>query len=214
MSAHDATGPGPARARRDATRVRRSGRRGPATLVGLVTGLGALVVAADLVAVATVGARPVAALGGLTPVDPVRAGSTLATLPGDGLAAAVTAAALAVAGLVLLALAVLPGGRRRRVLAPEGVAPVVADTGVLADALGEVAHRAAGLPADQVSVRLRRRRADVEVRPLNGVPVPVAEVGAALAPAVDRWGLRAGRRAGGRPLPARVVAARRGTVAS
>lgn len=202
---------------REAARVRRSGRRGAAALTGLVAGLGLVAVAADLAVVAARGSGAVAAsvpvVGGLRPVDPAAAGRALAGLPASAVPAWTTAGLLALAGLALLALAVRPGGSRRRVLAP-ATGPVVADRGVVADALAEVAARAARLPGSQVSVRLRRRAADVVVRPLNGAPVPVAQVEQALAPAIEQWGLVRSRAGGGRPLPVRVAVAEHGTVAS
>ena len=202
---------------RAAARVRRSGRRGAAAVTGLVAGLGLALVAADLAVVAARGTGtlpasvPVAV--GLRPVDPAAAGRALADLPSSA-AAWPAAVLLGLVGLGLLGLALRPGGGRRRVLAPV-TGPVVADRGVVADALAEVAARAARLPGDQVSVRLRRGSADVVVRPLNGAPVPVEQVERSLAPAVERWGLVRSRAArGGRPLPVRVQVAERGTVAS
>jgi hypothetical protein len=198
--------------------VRRSGRRGAAVVVGLVAAVGLAAVAADLVVVATrgTGALPgsVPVVGGLRPVDPADAGSWLAELPSRPVAAWPAVAVLTVLGAVLLHLGVRAGGRRRRVLSPAS-GPVVVDRGVVADALGEVAQRAARLPAEQVTVTLRRRSAAVGLRPLNGARVPVDAVEAALPPVVERWGLTRGRTGrAGRPLPVRVAVADRGTVAS
>ena len=97
--------------------------------------------------------------------------------------AGVVAAVLAVLGVVLLVLAVAPGGRGRRVLVDDRIVIIVDDT-VLAGALSRSAAAAAHVPASQVTTALGRRAARTTISPLSGFPVPRDRVVAAVDAAV------------------------------
>ncbi|MFF2050563.1 DUF6286 domain-containing protein [Leifsonia sp. NPDC058194] len=90
----------------------------------------------------------------------------------DASAASVIAVAVAagLVGVVLLAIALLPGRRARRPLHAEH-AIVVADDTMLASALARTAARTAAVSADAVSVSLGRRTATVRIVPVSGTRV-------------------------------------------
>ncbi|WP_119695727.1 hypothetical protein [Microbacterium halotolerans] len=83
------------------------------------------------------------------------------------LAAGATAA---IAGAVLIALAVLPGRRARRGTRGERIALLVDDS-VLADAVADAVAAAARLPRPRVSVTAARRKLHVWLTPTSGVDV-------------------------------------------
>lgn len=105
--------------------------------------------------------------------------------------------------LALLVLAVLPGRRPRRGRVDER-AGVLVDDGVLADAIADAVAAACGVRAAQVSVRVRRRAADVRITPTSGSPAD-REVAALAVTRVTR--------AAGFPLRPRVRIERAGVVA-
>ncbi|WP_295011773.1 hypothetical protein [uncultured Microbacterium sp.] len=78
------------------------------------------------------------------------------------------AVVLALVGLGLLLLAVVPGRRARRGQLRQGFA-VVMDDGIVADALAGAVSSRCALPPEHVSVVLGRRRARVHLRPVSGV---------------------------------------------
>jgi hypothetical protein len=78
--------------------------------------------------------------------------------------------ALAVVGVLLLLIAILPSRRARHAVANERMA-VVVDDGILAGALARIARRTAGLASDRVHVDVSRRRARVVLTPTSGMPV-------------------------------------------
>jgi len=101
-------------------------------------------------------------------------------------------AALAVA-VVLLALALLPGGRARRARTTDRVALVV-DDGMLADAVADAVAAESGLDRRQVSVTLGRRSAIVRITPTSGVPVRAAAAARAADDAIAALGFTASAR--------------------
>ncbi|WP_226531989.1 DUF6286 domain-containing protein [Microbacterium paraoxydans] len=96
----------------------------------------------------------------------------------DALAAGATAqaaplasgAVLVLLAFVLLALAVLPGRRRRRARTTERTALLV-DDGVIADSVAEAVARRAGVDRARVAVTVGRRDVTVRITPTSGVPV-------------------------------------------
>jgi len=80
---------------------------------------------------------------------------------------------LAVLGLIVLVLGIVPGRKARRQLASERTAVVVDDT-VIANAIADRVSSAAGADRGRVKVTVGRRRADVRIVPTSGVPVSMA----------------------------------------
>lgn len=83
------------------------------------------------------------------------------------------AAALAVIGIVFLALALLPGSRGRHEI-PNPRLAVVVDDGVLAGAIGGVAQRASGVAPSRVLTSVSKRRGAITITPTSGVPLDSA----------------------------------------
>lgn len=79
-------------------------------------------------------------------------------------------AVLAVLEIWCLVLALTPGGRARRELADERAVFVI-DDDVMAGGISRAAARDAGVPREQVTTTVGRRRAVVRVRPSTGFPV-------------------------------------------
>ena len=102
--------------------------------------------------------------------------------------AAAGVAALAV-GAILVAVAVTPGRRPRRVL-QSARAAVVVDDKVVARALAKAAAAATGLPRDQVEVVMGRSRAKVTLASIAGVAVDRGAVARAVVGAGAPYGLR------------------------
>ncbi|MET3176565.1 UNVERIFIED_ORG: hypothetical protein ABIB52_004440 [Arthrobacter sp. UYCu721] len=123
-------------------------------------------------------ASPPAILGWLT-------GLPAATLPAGMIAGG---AALALAGLVLVLLALRPGTRGRHTM-PGGSGAVVVDDDVIATAIARTARHAARLVPEQVTARVSRRRLEVLIHPTSGVPVDGAAVRAAVESELDRYAL-------------------------
>ena len=114
-------------------------------------------------------------------IDPESAARAVAALPegtNRGLLGLV-GAVVAMAGLVLIGLAVRQGRRGRRSLPGERIA-VVIDDEVLASALAVRARAAAVVRREQVTVVLSEREAVVNVRPTSGIPVRAEDVLAAV----------------------------------
>jgi hypothetical protein len=122
-----------------------------------------------------------AALSALGRAPLLLAPADLASAVGEAQPWSITAAALlAVTGVVLLALAVLPGSRARRELADER-ALIVIDDDVLASGLSRAAASRAGISVAQVRTAVSRRRAAVRVRPSSGFAVDAAATSEAMA---------------------------------
>lgn len=100
----------------------------------------------------------------------------------------VLGALLAMAGLVFLLHAVLPGRRARHVLRTQRAA-VVVDDEVIAAALARQARLAANVTQEQVMVVVSRREALVSIRPTSGVPLKAAAVLAAVRQELQEMGL-------------------------
>ena len=114
-------------------------------------------------------------------IDPESAARAVASLPegtNRGLLGLV-GAVIAMAGLVLIGLALRRGRRGRRALPGQRVA-VVIDDEVLASALAGRALDGAVRRREQVTVVLSEREAVVNVRPTSGIPVRAEEVLAAV----------------------------------
>ena len=114
-------------------------------------------------------------------IDPQSAARAVAGLP-EGTNRGVlglVGAVVAMAGLVLVGLAVRQGRRGRRSLPGRRVA-VVVDDEVLASALAVRARAAAVVRREQVTVVLSEREAVVNVRPTSGIPVRAEDVLAAV----------------------------------
>ncbi|GGC78678.1 hypothetical protein GCM10011512_01600 [Tersicoccus solisilvae] len=105
-------------------------------------------------------------------LSPVTAAQWLADLPRHAPGAVLAAAGLALAlvGLLLLALALLPGNRPRYVVTDERSA-IIVDYEVVASAASRVARTAAAVSTDQVHTWASRRRIEVQVHPTSGLPV-------------------------------------------
>lgn len=145
-----------------------SPRSAPAIVVGVLL----------IAAIAWIGTEGVLSLLGMRPLAlaPRALAAGIAAAPRSGVATLVPVAVVAgVAGLVLLAAAILPGRRGRRPLAAERLA-AVADDEVLASALARRAARAAGVSPDAVTVSLGRRSGAVRIVPVSGRPVERDEV--------------------------------------
>lgn len=144
----------------------------------------AIIVAAMLVVVfAWIGTESVLALLGrpallVAPADALT--STLA-IPTALLPSAIIGggALVAVLGLLLLLVAVLPG-RRARHTGPVGRTAVVVDNAVIASALARTASTTANIDPDQVVVTVGRRTADVRVQRSSGFSVNEARITAAV----------------------------------
>lgn len=162
-------------------------------LLGIVLWLGGELV------LSVIGHRPVL----LSPVQlaagAVRLGQDTrpGVLPGVGIA-------LAVLGLVLVALALVPGVRSRHVVADPRSA-VVVDSEVLAAALSRTARQAAHLAAEQVLTRVGPGTVDVFVHPTSGVPVDRSAIEAAVERELAGYDLL-------RPLALRVQISDRGAL--
>jgi hypothetical protein len=102
----------------------------------------------------------------------------LAAIPGFGGVAV---------GLILVALALLPGHRARHGRTA-GRVELVVDDGLLADAAAHAVAERCALAPSQVSVTVTARRARVRIRPISGVPVDERAAAAAAERALDRLG--------------------------
>ncbi len=98
-------------------------------------------------------------------------------------------AVLAMAGLVFLLHAVLPGRRARHVLRTQHPAAVVVDDEVIAAALARQARLAANVTQEQVMVVVSRREVLVSIRPTSGVPLKAEAVLAAVRQELQEMGL-------------------------
>ncbi|MDO5754252.1 hypothetical protein [Arthrobacter sp.] len=109
-----------------------------------------------------------------------------ATIP-----AALTAAGgiLVLAGIAVLALAILPGRKPRHIVDNDRFA-VVVDGEVLAAAVSRTARTAAQLAPEQVTSSVGRKRIDVVVRPGSGRTVDKESVKYAVEREVSSYGLR------------------------
>ena len=93
-------------------------------------------------------------------------------------------ALIALPGLVLVVLAVLPARRPRHEL-PDTRMAVVVDDGVLAGAVKHAVLRSARVPADRVRSSVSTRRSETSVTPTSGSPLDRAELESAATALVD-----------------------------
>jgi hypothetical protein len=112
--------------------------------------------------------------------------------------------AVAVIGLLIVLVALLPG-RRARHTGVVGRTAVVVDNVVVASALARVASRTANIDPDQVVVTIGHRAVDVNVRPSSGFPVDDARVLTAVQEALITFELTP-------PLRAKVTIEQKGVV--
>lgn len=90
------------------------------------------------------------------------------------------AAVIALAGAVLILLAVTPGRLAKHAMSVDGDAAVLVDNGVLASGLAHRISSELGIEPARVTVGVGHRSVDVTVRPEPGIPLPldtVREVG-------------------------------------
>lgn len=123
-------------------------------------------------------------------LSPLTAAGWLADLPrqAPGAVLAVVGLLVALVGLLLLALAILPGNRPRYVVTDERNA-IIVDYEVVASAASRVARTAAGVSTDQVYSWASRRSIDVQVHPTSGLPVDEEAVRVAVVRELDSYGL-------------------------
>jgi hypothetical protein len=145
-----------------------------------------------ILVLAWIGTESVLALLGqpallVAPVDALTAALALPTaiVPGALIAAGVV---VALVGLLLVVLAILPG-RRARHTAPVGRTAVVVDNTVVASALARTASGAANIDPDQVVVTVGHRSAIVSVRPTSGFAVDEAAVTSAVRAQLELFDL-------------------------
>jgi hypothetical protein len=84
-------------------------------------------------------------------------------------------AVLGLIGVVLIALAVMPG-RLAKHPVTWGDRAVVVDNGVIASSLAQHVSEETGIARDRVTVGVGHRRVDVTVRPGAGIPLPEEQV--------------------------------------
>lgn len=101
--------------------------------------------------------------------------------------AEVIAAALVIAGIILIVLAVKPGRQPRSGIDRDRGA-VVIDTRILASTAANAAALAAGVPESNTSASARGHRTEVHVVPLSGIPVDTHVVEHAVQDRLSRLG--------------------------
>jgi hypothetical protein len=104
----------------------------------------------------------------------------------------VIAAALVIAGVVLVVLALKPG-RQHRSVVPHDRGAVVIDSSIIASTARNAAGRAAGVPDGHTTASARGVRTEVRLVPMSGVPVDPAVVEHAVAERLGRLDERFGR---------------------
>lgn len=124
-------------------------------------------------------------------LNPAQMAQRIASLPTLLLPGALAAAGVAAAllGILLLAMAGLPGTKARHVIANNRSA-VVVDSAVLAAALSRTARTVARLAPEQVATSVSRKRVDVRVHPGSGRTVDAERIRDAVARDVKSCGLR------------------------
>jgi hypothetical protein len=148
---------------------------------------------AVVVAVVLLGAALAAAVAAIWTADPsgasvVEQGATAVRTAWEEPSWRAAAAAIAgLVGIMLIALAIAPGRRRRHGRGSARVALVV-DDGLLADTAAQAVARHCAVPASQVSATVTARRVRVHIRPVSGVPVDRAGAAEAARGALDHLG--------------------------
>lgn len=136
------------------------------------------------------------------PQDMLATVGKLGTAPTDG--PLITGIVLAVLGLLLLIVALMPGRRARHRL-PSDRAAIVVDDEVIASALARRAAYAGDTSPDNTVVSVSARRATVRLTPTSGIPVDRQVVTEAVRDELAGFELAP-------PVRAAVVIARSGTV--
>ncbi|HEY0261038.1 MAG TPA: hypothetical protein VGC18_14435 [Lacisediminihabitans sp.] len=95
---------------------------------------------------------------------------------------------VAVLGVIVLVLGLMPGRKARRRLASERAA-VVVDDSVIANAIADRVSSAVGADRRHVRVTVGRRRAAVRIVPTSGVPVSTRAVAEASTAEAAEYGL-------------------------
>lgn len=139
----------------------------------------------------------------ISPVELAKRTGSLgtATMPGVLVGAGI---ALALAGIALLAAALMPGNKPRHIV-ENGRCAVVIDDEVLAAAISRAARTAVRLAPEQVSTSVARKRVDVAVRPGSGRSVDTEVIQHAVERELSGYGLR-------RPLAVAVTTSAHGAV--
>jgi hypothetical protein len=123
--------------------------------------------------------------------SPVQMVRWLAGIPENTLPALLVGAGavLALAGLLLVLLGLLPGARARHIIASDRSA-IVVDDGVIAAALSRAACRTAGLTPEQVTTLVRRDSVQLTIRPTSGIPLDEEAIGEAVRHELSAYGLQ------------------------
>jgi hypothetical protein len=123
--------------------------------------------------------------------SPVQMVRWLAGIPENTLPALLVGAGavLALVGLLLVLLGLLPGARARHIIASDRSA-IVVDDGVIAAALSRAACRTAGLTPEQVTTLVRRDSVQLTIRPTSGIPLDEEAIGEAVRHELSAYGLR------------------------
>lgn len=124
-------------------------------------------------------------------VSSVEMGEWLISVPEHTTSSALVVAGVGMAliGLALVLVGILPGRRHRHTL-PSDRSAVVVDDDVIAAALSRAARQAAGLLPGQVTTVVRRRGAEVNLRPTSGVALDEVAVADAVRRELASYGLR------------------------
>jgi len=158
----------------------------------------AIALAIVLVLVAVwIAVETVLALVGVTPllVAPGAVPSAAASLPTtQPVILAVAGAIVLILGIVLLAIAIVPGRRHRHLLSTGRVLAVVDDE-VIASALAQQASVAASTHPDGTLVAVGRRSANIRITPASGITVDRAAVDQAVAAQLETYALQPSVRA-------------------
>jgi len=155
--------------------LRRSQHRSRSTAV-------VIALVALIVVLAWVGTESVLAVFGLAPLL-VAPAALLHFIDNPDSIGTAAAGALALLGVVLLAVALSPGRRARHAL-PDDRMAVVIDDGVLAGAMVRAAVRESRLPASRVTAVVSRRQGTVNIVPTSGSLVNAAAITRAVETAV------------------------------
>lgn len=139
----------------------------------------------------------------MSPVELARHAASLATatIPGALVGAGI---AVALAGVALLAAALLPGTKPRHIVGSDRSA-VVIDSEVLAAAVSRAARTSARLAPEQVTSSVGHKHIDVVVRPSSGLTVDTDVIREAVESEVSGYGLR-------RPLTVGITTSTQGVV--
>lgn len=120
------------------------------------------------------------------PVEILQATASITSIPAPWIVA--SGVIVALVGIILVLVAVTGGRRARHVLNTVRSVTVVDDE-VIASALARRAASTAGISPDNTEVTISRRRVDVRLTPISGVPVNQTAVVSAVAEELDSYQL-------------------------